>query len=635
MTGPPLLFFGSGLTTGFNPFGPTTVANTIYAYYDNLTWTKGRHNMKFGFYFSPYENNTQIDFVGNGSFSFYGPSTSVGSGADLADFLFGLPDNYLQGSNALSDIRTHQIAGYAQDDFHMSRRLTFNIGLRYEYAEPKYDTQGRSFSFIPGDQSRRFVNAPPGIVFPGDPGARKGVNFPDKNDWAPRGGFAWDVFGDAKTAVRGGFGVFYDILKGEDILLFNGTPPFYNDSSLYFNPSSGSQTGPTGYLSNPFGTNNTGTPNTFPSRTPSSTASFSGSEPFGSTGGLFLVDQHLRTPYVYQYNLNIQQQLPGGMVLETGYVGYDAHKLTSLVDFNPFPLGSNTRLYNPDSTNSLFSELLEFKNVGVANYNALQVSLTKRYANTKAGSAFYTFAYTWSHELDNVSGARQRNSQVPYYDENYFWASGDADVRQVISFSGGWDLPFDRAWQSGPKLLTKGWSLYPIVTWRTGFPLDIFAGLQPSNTDPGPAGDGAPNLVRADLVSPNVATYNPRNQQTIGGVAGNYYFNPAAFSAAPLLALDSISQTNAAPLLGQFTEGTLGRNAIRGPGEINMDIALAKHFKFFEKDRLDAELRLDAFNIFNHASFGNPDTNIFDPNFGQVSTTLGPRVVQIALHVRF
>src|SRR5271170_1021396 len=140
---------------------------------------------------------------------------------------------------------------------------------------------------------------------------------------------------------------------------------------------------------------------TFPSTPPSPTASFAGSEPFGATAGLGLVDTHLRTPYVYQYSLNIQQQLPGGMVLESGYVGDDAHKLTSLVDVNPFPLGSNTRLYNPDSTNSLFSNLLEYKNVGVANYNALQVSVTRRYANTKAGSAFYTFAYTWPHELDN------------------------------------------------------------------------------------------------------------------------------------------------------------------------------------------------------------------------------------------
>ena len=192
-----------------------------------------------------------------------------------------------------------------------------------------------------------------------------------------------------------------------------------------------------------------------------------------------------------------------------------------------------------------------------------------------------------------------------------------------------------RVLESGPKLLTKGWSLYPILTWRTGFPLDVLAGLQPSNTDPGPAGDGDPNLVRADLVLPNVATYNPRNQQNIGGNVGNYYFNPAAFSANRLVALDTTAQTDAAALVGQFTEGTLGRNAIRGPGAINMDIALAKHFKFFNMERLDAELRLDAFNVFNHANFGNPDTGIFDPNFGQVSTTLGPRVLQVALHVRF
>jgi hypothetical protein len=272
------------------------------------------------------------------------------------------------------------------------------------------------------------------------------------------------------------------------------------------------------------------------------------------------------------------------------------------------------------------------------------VNLTKRYSNSKIGNTFYTFAYTLGHELDNVSGFRQRNSEVPYYDEQYFHSSGDTDVRSVIAFSGGWDLPFDRLWESGPKLLTRGWSLYPIVTWHTGFPLDVFAGLNTTNTDPGPAGDGAPGLVRADLVSPNIATYNPRTEQTIAGSAGNYFFNPAAISNARLLALDQIAQNDAAGLNGVYTEGTLGRNAFRGPGLINTDIALAKHLKFWE--RLDAELRMDAFNVFNHTNFGNPNTNIFSPLFGQVSTSQGPttsnpsgsggpRVLQIALHIRF
>jgi hypothetical protein len=623
-TGPPNIQLNSGLAIGFSTQGPTALINNTFILNDVLTWTKGRHTWKTGFYFSPYQNNTVFDFFVNGDFFFRGAAASggIGTGNDRADLLLGLPDEYLQFGQAPSNIRSKSYAGFVQDEWRVRKNLVLTLGLRYEYNSPKQDTQGRAFSLAFGQNSTVFPNAPTGLLFPGDKNAPFGANFPDKNDWAPRFGFAWSPGERNRTSIRGGFGVFYDVLKGEDNLQYNGQAPFFGFADLFFDPLSSNPTAQTNYFTQPFPA--TGSVNTFPSRPPAKNIDFgaSGFLPFGG-GGVFFVDPHLRTPYTYQYNLSVQHEVATGMVGEVAYVGSSSHKLTALVDSNPFILGTTRRLFStaPSNTNSSFSYLDTFTNAVNANYNSLQASLTERPRSSFLGTTYFTLAWTYGHSLDGASGFRERNSRVPFYNHHQFYASSDEDVRHRVVFSGGWDLPFDRSWSSGPKLLTRGWSLYPIVTFRTGFPLDVLAGISRSRTKAGPSGAGDPNLVRSNLVGSSVSILDPH-------APGNFYFNPSNFNNTSFSALDPVN--NAA----QRTYGTLGRNAFRGPGNTNFDVALAKKTPLI-RERLVSEFRAEFFNVLNHTQFDNPDTGINSGTFGQVTTTRDPRIIQLALRLIF
>jgi hypothetical protein len=682
--GPPNLFFDNGLATGFSEQGPTSLINNTFGFAEVLSYIHGRHNWKMGGGISAYQNNTLFDFVVNGEFDFNAAGSSGGNtatGNSFADFIIGAPSSYFQSPSAPSNIRSKSYYGFFQDEWRLTKRLTLNLGIRYEYNSPKEDTKGRSFSIIPGLQSQRFPNAPTGWVFPGDKGAPTGVNFPNTRNWAPRVGFAWDPFGDGKTSLRGGFGVFYDILKGEDNLQYNGQPPFFANAGLFFPSVAAGQASDIPYWTDPFGS--AGATNPFPSHTPPSNLDFgaAGFLPLNANGFVFLVDPHLKTPYTYQYNFSVQREWFKSTVVEASYVGSSSHGLTSLQDINPFGLGTTDRILNVgagdsscldssgNSTSGVsptavcsFAGLPEFKNVSKANYNALQASLTRQFVDTPfVGRTYFTLAYTFSHSIDNASGFRQRNSNVPSYNPNLFYASSDQDVRHRITFSGGWDLPVDHAWSSGPKRLTQGWSLFPIVTWHSGFPFDVFARLGDRFTPgaEGPSGAGDPTNVHANVVGP-LNTFSPRTSQTFNGNTGNYYFNPNSLSSAqcgdannPIATctpgptiLPANSQVVANPSLATY--GTLPRNFFRGPGYINFDLEFSKTTAITERVKL--EFRSEFFNIFNHANFQNPGVNgngnnINSSQFGQITSTgVGstaatidpqPRIIQLALRLSF
>jgi hypothetical protein len=651
---PPIIFTNS-FNLGPSPQGPTKLHGATIQTADNFTWTRGKHEWKFGGDFTRVRQNYNFDFFNNGSFDFtFGDFT----GNELADFVGGFWDNYFQFSRAIYGIRTGSLGLYLQDTWKVLPRLTLNLGLRYDYNLPQSDVHNEILGFFPGRQSTRFPDAPPDILYPGDPGTpNHALVYPDKNNFAPRVGFAWDMFGNAKLVMRGGFGIFYDIEDGALNLQFGGQPPFGGVSNV--TPNDYTPVNYTGAdrIADPFASFSLTNP--FP---------FSGVPSFGDPKISFAYTTfpHFRTPYSENFNYGFQWQASKDTMVEAVFVGSLGRKLISSGEVNfPDPAvmaqqmanfnnGTNSGGINPECARPLAAcvdgsgnpvtgpnagpgasptgaqqILTNFSN-GLSDSYQFQLTVDKRFSKSFALRGAYTVAKT----IDLTSGFRSRSAEyTDPLDPRLDRALADFDAPQRLVISGIWELPFDRPFHNNAfmKKVARGWQFGGIATFQKGNPFTLYSNNNSSEQNQNP------DLSRPDVNGP-IPHGNPRNpNQTFssscigGGTAtGTFYFDPTNLNCAGPFNSDGTPNPAGVPV---FTFGTLGRNSLRGPGINNYDLSLMKKTNITESKSL--EFRAEFFNAFNHAQFLNPDNAGGSGTFGQITTDRGPRLIQFALKLYF
>ncbi len=642
---PPPMFVTGAFNLGPSPQGPTTLHDATFQWQDTLSVIKGKHTLKFGADIRRVRLNFNFDFFNNGSF-FFGEAGSF-TGSTLADFVAGFPDQFFQFSTALYGIRTTSWHYFGQDSWKATSRLTLNLGLRYEYNSPQIDPHNNILGYFPGHQSTVFPDAPPGILYPGDPGTpNRGLVYPDRNNFAPRFGFAWDVKGNSKLVVRGGIGIFYDIEDGGLNLQFGGQPPFGDSTDLF--PGAFATTT---FLQDPFG--NSGIQNPYPFASQGRVGTFL----IPKLSFAFVVDPRFRTPYSENYNFGLQQQLTANTRLEAVYVGSLGRKLIATTDLNfPNPsderrqlalVGGDPAQVNIDcarplsgcfgTTDPVNASLTDsgqlFTNLSnaISDSHQLQVTLDKRLSHGFDVRGAYTLAKT----IDLSSGFRARSSTYTNplnYRQDRALADFDATHRLVVS--GIWELPLDRPFHDRRFLrkLTGGWEASGILTFQSGNPINLYqnngSSLQ-NNFLERPDQLGGPIQIFHD--ARKIRTFSPNSDGVhgsclAGSSTGNFYFDPTNLDCANVPA---------------FAFGTLGRNAFRGPGINNWDLSLMKKTNITERQSI--EFRAEFFNTWNHAQFSNPDNNGFSGTFGQIvstrphdsGTTSGARIIQFGLKYYF
>jgi len=628
----------------FNNFviGSTVVGlnqyDTVFDYSDTFSRVIGAHTFKVGGELKFNEVNAAADVQSNGLFAFFGTET----GSDFADFLIGAPSRFQQGDAQPFYMRNRYGALFLQDSWRVRPNLTFNYGARWDVEMPFYEKFNQIQTLVAGEQSAVYPGAPTGLVFPGDKGVSRSLAPIRWNDFSPRLGVAYSpgkhsgllgaLLGNAgDSSIRVGAGRFFSAVEGISSGVMAGDAPY---GSTYVSPQPPEFNSP--FMDLATGANEG---QRFPIKFPAFGASPSHPNttvdwaPFLPISGLPGYDPHNVSPYTTQYNLSLQRQLGHETVLSVNYIGSQGHHQLVLVQANPgnpalcLSVSQSSQVAPDSATCGPFGETGSFttakgqtvnvrgplgpnfgavdleRSVGNSNYNSLEVSVRH-----VSGRAQILAGYTYGKSLDISSSIA--DELVPGNDHRTYGLSAfDIEHNFVASYL--YHLPIDEMLRAKNRL-TEGWIVSGIVHFSTGLPVTMqnsadtsLLGTQPNGVNP-----FGVDLPQA-LSGPLQLNHNPRN--------GNPYFNTSLFSLPPL--------------------GQLGNTAPRyffGPGLDNFDMALEKDVRVTEGAKV--ELRIEAFNVFNHAQFFGPTSvsgDVNSDNFGQVTSAEPPRVMQAAMKFAF